>query len=71
MLFASVITAPDTRTAAVVPQVFGATQEGGAIPVYGQMMATALIRAVPVAVLYLLFQRCLVNGLTTGGLKRP
>ena len=43
----------DTRTAAVALQVFGATQEGGAIPVYGQMMAAALVCAVPVVVLYL------------------
>ena len=32
MLFASVMTRPDTRTAAVALQVFGATQEGGAHP---------------------------------------
>src|SRR5450830_1685180 len=32
---------PDTQTAAVALQVFGATQEGGEIPIYGQMMAAA------------------------------
>ena len=45
MLFASVMTRPDTHTAAVALQVFGATQEGGAIPVYWQMMAAALVCA--------------------------
>ena len=69
VLFASVMTNPDTRTAAVALQVFGATQEGGAIPVYGQMMAAALVCAVPVVVLYLAFQRYLVGGLTAGGVK--
>jgi multiple sugar transport system permease protein len=69
VLFASVMTRPDTRTAAVALQVFGANQEGGAIPVYGQLMAAALVCAVPVVVLYLIFQRYLVGGLTTGGVK--
>ena len=48
VLFASVLTNPETRTAAVALQVFGATQEGGAVPLYGQMMAASLICAVPV-----------------------
>lgn len=69
VLFASVMTNPETRTAAVALQVFGATQEGGAIPLYGQMMAASLICAVPVVVLYLVFQRYLVGGLTAGGVK--
>ena len=69
VLFASVMTNVDTRTASVALQVFGATQEGGAIPVYGQMMAAALVCAVPVVILYLLFQRYLISGLTAGGVK--
>jgi multiple sugar transport system permease protein len=69
VLFASVLTNPDTRTAAVSLQNFGAAQEGGAIPVYGQLMAAALVCALPVVVLYLVFQRYLVSGLTSGGVK--
>jgi trehalose/maltose transport system permease protein len=69
VLFASVLTDPSTRTAAVALQVFGSTQEGGAIPVYGQLMAAALICAVPVVALYLIFQRYLLSGLTSGGVK--
>jgi trehalose/maltose transport system permease protein len=69
VLFASVMTNPDTRTAAVSLQVFGATQEGGAVPLYGQLMAAALVCAVPVVVLYLVFQRYLMSGLTSGGVK--
>lgn len=69
VLFASVMTNVDTRTVAVSLQVFGATQEGGAIPVYGQMMSAALVCALPVVSLYLVFQRYLISGLTAGGVK--
>jgi multiple sugar transport system permease protein len=69
VLFASVMTRPETETAAVVLQVFGQAQEGGAVPLYGQLMASALICALPVVVLYLVFQRYLVGGLTAGGVK--
>jgi multiple sugar transport system permease protein len=68
VLFASVLTQPKTRTAAVVLQAFGASQEGGALPLYGQVMSSAVVCAVPVVILYLIFQRYLVGGLT-GGLK--
>ena len=69
VLFASVLTRPETHTAAVALQVFGAAQEGGALPVYSQMMAAALVCAAPVVILYLVFQRYLVGGLTAGGVK--
>jgi ABC-type glycerol-3-phosphate transport system permease component len=69
VLFASVLTRPETHTAAVALQIFGSAQEGGALPVYSQMMAAALICAAPVVILYLLFQRYLVGGLTAGGVK--
>lgn len=69
VLFASVLTRPETQTAAVVLQVFGSTQEGGAVPVYSQVMAAALVSAAPVVLLYMLFQRYLVGGLTAGGIK--
>jgi len=69
VLFASVLTRPETHTAAVALQIFGSSQEGGAIPVYSQVMAAALVSAVPVVTLYLAFQRYLVGGLTAGGVK--
>jgi trehalose/maltose transport system permease protein len=69
VLFASVLTRPETQTAAVALSVFGSTQEGGALPVYSQIMAAALVCAAPVVLLYLLFQRYLVGGLTAGGVK--
>ncbi|WP_305783866.1 carbohydrate ABC transporter permease [Symbioplanes lichenis] len=69
VLFASVLTRPGTRTAAVALSAFGSTQEGGALPVYSQVMAAALVSAAPVVLLYLVFQRYLVGGLTAGGVK--
>jgi len=69
VLFASVLTRPETQTAAVALSAFGATQEGGALPVYSQVMAAALVTAAPVVLLYLVFQRYLVGGLTAGGVK--
>ncbi|MEQ4519713.1 carbohydrate ABC transporter permease [Pseudarthrobacter sp. B907] len=69
VLFASVMTRPESQTAAVALQIFGASQEGGAIPMYGQMMAASLVCAAPVVILYLIFQRYLVGGLTAGGVK--
>jgi multiple sugar transport system permease protein len=69
VLFASVLTRPETHTAAVALQIFGSSQEGGALPVYSQMMAAALVCAAPVVIHYLVFQRYLVGGLTAGGVK--
>ncbi|WP_227008080.1 carbohydrate ABC transporter permease [Pseudarthrobacter sp. AB1] len=69
VLFASVFTRPDTHTAAVALQVFASAVEGGAIPVYSQMMAASLVCAVPVVVLYFMFQKYLVGGLTAGSVK--
>jgi ABC-type glycerol-3-phosphate transport system permease component len=69
VLFASVLTRPETRTVAVALQSFGATQEGGAVPVYSQIMASSLVCAAPVVLLYVVFQRYLIGGLTAGGVK--
>jgi multiple sugar transport system permease protein len=69
VLFASVLTRPETQTAAVALSIFGATQEGGPLPVYSQVMAAALVTAAPVVLLYMVFQRYLVGGLTAGGVK--
>lgn len=68
VLFASVLTQPQTRTAAIVLQTFGASTEGGALPLYSQVMASSIVAAAPVVILYLAFQRYLVGGLA-GGLK--
>ena len=69
VLFASVLTSPTTRTLAVELQVFSAAQEGGALPLYGQLMGAAVVSALPVVILYMIFQRYLIGGLTAGGVK--
>src|SRR4051795_7762977 len=69
VLFASVLTRPETHTAAVALQTFGASQESGALPIYSQVMAASLVCAAPVVILYAIFQRYLVGGLTAGGVK--
>lgn len=69
VMFASVLTRPSSQTVAVVLQIFGASSEGGAVPLYGQMMAASLVCAAPVVILYLVFQRFLVGGLTAGSVK--
>ena len=69
VLFASVMTSPATRTVAVQLQAFSAAQEGGSLPLYGQLMGAAIVSALPVVVLYMVFQRYLIGGLTAGGVK--
>jgi len=69
VLFASVLTSPETRTLAVQLQAFSSAQEGGALPLYGQLMGAAVVSALPVVILYMTFQRYLVGGLTAGGVK--
>jgi ABC-type maltose transport system permease subunit len=39
------------------------------LPLYGQMMGAAVVSALPVVILYMLFQRYLIGGLTAGGVK--
>jgi len=70
VLFASAMTTTrEMQTAGVALQAFTSSEEGGALPVYAQMMAASLVCAVPVVVLYMIFQRYLVGGLTAGGVK--
>lgn len=69
VLFASVLTRPETRTVAIELQVFGQSVEGGSVPLYGQLMGASVVCAIPVVALYLVFQRYLVGGLTSGGVK--
>jgi ABC-type glycerol-3-phosphate transport system permease component len=69
VLFASVLTSPETQTVAIKLQTFAVTTEGGSLPLYGQLMAASLISAAPVVILYMIFQRQLVGGLTAGGEK--
>lgn len=69
VLFASVLTSPETQTVGVQLQVFSASQEGGALPLYGQLMSAALVSGLPVVILYMIFQKYLIGGLTAGSVK--
>jgi len=71
VLFASALTNSQTQTVAIALQQLGVqqSQNVGATPLYGDLMAAALVSAVPVVVLYLLFQRYLVHGLASGALS--
>lgn len=69
VLFASVLTGPDTHTVAISLQVFDQTTEGGSLPLYGELMGAAVVSALPVVVLYMIFQRFLLSGMTAGGVK--
>lgn len=69
VLFASVMTNSDTETVSIALNIFSASQAGGSLPLYGQLMAASLICAAPVVILYLCLQRWLVGGLTTGSVK--
>ncbi|WP_066514615.1 carbohydrate ABC transporter permease [Curtobacterium ammoniigenes] len=69
VLFASVMTNSSTETVSIALNIFSASQAGGSLPLYGQLMAASLICAAPVVILYLLLQRWLVGGLTTGSVK--
>ncbi len=68
VLFASAL---QNQTVAVTLEQFGLAQSEtiGAQPLYGDLMAAALISAIPVVVLYLGFQRYLVHGLAAGALS--
>lgn len=69
VLFASVLTGPDTHTVAISLQVFDQTTEGGSLPLYGELMGAAVVSALPVVALYMIFQRFLLSGMTAGGVK--
>jgi multiple sugar transport system permease protein len=71
VLFASALTDSGTQTVAITLQQFGLaqTETFGAQPLYGDLMAAALVSAIPVVALYLAFQRYLVHGLAAGALS--
>ena len=69
VLFASVLTNGGTRTVAVDLEQFLVTQGGFTQPEYGPLMAGAVIAALPVVVLYLVFQRHLARGVSLGAVK--
>lgn len=69
VLFSSVLTNPGSRTVAITLQTFNQSIEGGGLPLYGQLMGASVVSALPVVILYMVFQRYLLSGLTAGGVK--
>jgi len=47
-------------------QRFASTADVDSLPIYGELMAAAVVSSVPVVVIYLFFQRYLVHGLAAG-----
>lgn len=68
LLFASVLTDNGTQTLSIVMQSFADTQGNATAPLYGNLMAAAVVSALPVVALYLTFQRYLVRGLSAGAM---
>jgi ABC-type glycerol-3-phosphate transport system permease component len=69
VLFASVLTRSGTQTLAVAMDQFANTATGSGVPLYGQLMAAGVVSSIPVVVLYLIFQRRMVQGLSAGAVK--
>jgi len=66
VLFASVLTSPATRTVGVGLQSYLAENQ---LPLWNQLMAASIVTAVPAVVLFMIVQRWIVAGLSSGSLK--
>jgi multiple sugar transport system permease protein len=66
VLFASVLTSPATRTVSVGLQSYVAENQ---LPLWNQMMAASIVSAVPAVILFMVVQRWIVAGLSSGSLK--
>jgi ABC-type glycerol-3-phosphate transport system permease component len=66
VLFASVLTSPATRTIGVGLQSYLAENQ---LPLWNQLMAASIVSAVPAVVLFMIVQRWIVAGLSSGSLK--
>ncbi len=71
VLFASVLTSDSTRTVAVGLQeyVVSATAGGGGAVLWNELMAAALMSALPAVVFFFVAQRYVVSGLTAGAVR--
>jgi ABC-type glycerol-3-phosphate transport system permease component len=68
-LFASVLTVSRTRTLAVGLQAYVASGQNGGSVWWGQLMAASLVSEVPIVMIFLIVQRDIVSGLTSGAVK--
>lgn len=67
ILFASVLTSPQTKTLGPGLQYY--VSESFSIPFWNQLMAASLVVAVPAVILFLIVQRYIVTGLAAGSVK--
>ncbi|HAC46800.1 MAG TPA: carbohydrate ABC transporter permease [Chloroflexi bacterium] len=67
ILFASVLTSPETKTLGPGLQYY--VSESFSIPYWNLLMAASLVVAVPAMILFLVVQRYIVAGLAAGSLK--
>ena len=70
MLFASVLTSDSTRTVAIgLEEHVISNGSGSGAVLWNELMAAALISAVPAVVFFFAAQRLVVNGLTAGAVR--
>lgn len=69
VLFASVLTVSRTRTLAVGLQAYVASGQSGGSVLWGQLMAASLMSEIPIVAIFLIVQRYIVSGLTSGAVK--
>jgi multiple sugar transport system permease protein len=67
ILFASVLTSPETKTLGPGLQYY--VSESFSIPYWNLLMAASLVVAVPAMILFLIVQRYIVAGLAAGSIK--
>ena len=70
VLFASVLTSDSTRTVAIgLEEYVISNGSGSGAVLWNELMAAALISAVPAVVFFFAAQRLVVNGLTAGAVR--
>lgn len=69
VMFASVLTTPDTQTIAIALRIFTVSVLGAALPQYALLMAAGVVASIPVVLAYLFLQKYLITGLASGGVK--
>jgi len=68
VLFASVLTSQATRTIGVGLQAFLDSGDGGGV-YWGQLMAASLTSGIPIVIIFLILQRYILGGLSSGAVK--
>ncbi|MGH7910965.1 MAG: carbohydrate ABC transporter permease [Candidatus Dormibacteraceae bacterium] len=67
VLYAEVLTNPQTRTLGVALQYYAS--ENSFLPQWNQLMGASVVSAIPAIVLFMIVQRWIVTGLSSGSIK--